>query len=252
MHIRYLASLLLLLLCQALQAQHSAQKAEQMLRALRNTLRDAEGRRIGLQEAKTYFMEVALQEEFYKGQAPILRKWQGEIRYQVQGKASDALLQELQNIVEELSLLTGLAIKQVNSAQKANLIIFFGKGKDYTAIEPAAAAYVAANRGLFFFRNNAQGEILSATLYVETQDKKVSPKAQKHLLREELTQLLGLPNDSPRYPKSIFYQPWSLTTQYTPIDRFLIALLYHPALSVGLSAEACAARIEQIFKNLSP
>lgn len=145
MHFRYLTFLYFLLLCQALSAQHSAPKAEYILRALQNTLRNAEGKRMELQEAKSYFMEVALQEEFYKGQAPILRKWQGEIRYQVQGKASDVLLQELQHIVEELSLLTGLAIKPVSSAQKANLIIFFGKGKDYAAIEPAATAYIAAN-----------------------------------------------------------------------------------------------------------
>lgn len=249
---KYIFFFLLFLFVRISEAQHSGDKAKEMLQALRNTLGKEEGKNITLEEVKAYFLEVALQEEFYKEQKQILRKWKGEIRYQVQGKASEELLEELQKIVEELAWLTGLSIKRVISAQNANLIIFFGKGKDYTLVEPAAKAYIASNRGLFFFRNNAQGAIKSATLYVETQDKKISLTAQKHLLREELTQVLGLPNDSPRYPKSIFYKPWSLSTQYAPIDRFLIALLYHPELSTGLSAEACAARIDQIFKNLSP
>jgi hypothetical protein len=51
--------------------------------------------------------------------------------------------------------------------------------------------------------------------------------AQKHLLREELTQSLGLFNDSYKYDNSIFYQGWTTTTEYAPIDRELIDMLYN-------------------------
>jgi hypothetical protein len=54
-----------------------------------------------------------------------------------------------------------------------------------------------------------------------------SIEGQKHLLREELTQSLGLTNDAFDYRESIFYQKWTETTEYAPIDRKLIEMLYN-------------------------
>lgn len=59
---------------------------------------------------------------------------------------------------------------------------------------------------------------------------------QKHLLREELTQSLGLGKDSPWYSDSIFQQTFSTkTTEYAEIDKELIRLLYHPDMAIGLN-----------------
>ena len=52
-------------------------------------------------------------------------------------------------------------------------------------------------------------------------------QSQKHLLREELTQSLGLRNDSYTYPESIFYSNWTNTTEYTELDKSLIDMLYN-------------------------
>lgn len=58
------------------------------------------------------------------------------------------------------------------------------------------------------------------------------------MLREELTQSLGLARDSNLYPESIFQQSFSTkTTDYAPIDRDLIRLLYHPEMKVGLNRD---------------
>jgi hypothetical protein len=51
--------------------------------------------------------------------------------------------------------------------------------------------------------------------------------AQKHLLREELTQSLGLFNDSYKYENSIFQQRWTTTTEYADIDKKIIQILYN-------------------------
>ena len=51
---------------------------------------------------------------------------------------------------------------------------------------------------------------------------------QKHLLREELTQSLGLGKDSFKYPNSIFQSSWTQTLNYLKIDKDVIRLLYHP------------------------
>jgi hypothetical protein len=63
-------------------------------------------------------------------------------------------------------------------------------------------------------------------MYVDIERTK-SRDAQRHLLREELTQSLGLINDTYDYPESIFYQGWTETTEYAPIDRELIQMLYN-------------------------
>lgn len=50
------------------------------------------------------------------------------------------------------------------------------------------------------------------------------------MIREELTQSLGLFQDSWRYPDSIFYQGWSDITAYSDLDRTTIGLLYDSRL----------------------
>ena len=57
---------------------------------------------------------------------------------------------------------------------------------------------------------------------------------QKHLLREELTQSLGLGKDSSKYPNSIFQSSWTQTLNYLEIDKDLIRLLYHPKMKIGV------------------
>ena len=50
---------------------------------------------------------------------------------------------------------------------------------------------------------------------------------QKHLLREELTQALGFPNDSYKYEDSIFQQRWTEVTEYSILDKEIIRLHYN-------------------------
>jgi hypothetical protein len=64
-------------------------------------------------------------------------------------------------------------------------------------------------------------------MYVDVERTSFNYDAQKHLLREELTQSLGLLNDSWKYPESIFYQGWTTTTEFTEMDKRLIDLIYN-------------------------
>ncbi|NJO03603.1 MAG: DUF2927 domain-containing protein [Bacteroidia bacterium] len=68
----------------------------------------------------------------------------------------------------------------------------------------------------------------------------------KHLLREELTQALGLMNDSMKYRDSIFYQNFTRTNAYTEMDRELIRLLYLVQIRPGMNA----AEVEEVLRNL--
>ena len=52
-------------------------------------------------------------------------------------------------------------------------------------------------------------------------------KAQRSILREELTQSLGLCNDSWKCPNSMFYQGWSNNTEFSDLDEEIIQMLYN-------------------------
>ena len=58
---------------------------------------------------------------------------------------------------------------------------------------------------------------------------------QSHLLREELTQALGMWNDTAKYPDSIFYSVYAYTTEYLEVDREIIRTLYNPRVKVGMN-----------------
>ena len=53
----------------------------------------------------------------------------------------------------------------------------------------------------------------------------ITQQERSHLIREEITQSLGLFRDSWRYPDSIFYQGWTATGEYASIDGPTIRLL---------------------------
>jgi hypothetical protein len=58
-----------------------------------------------------------------------------------------------------------------------------------------------------------------------------------HLIREELTNGLGLMNDSWQYPESILYQGWTDVILYAPIDRAIIGLLYDSRLRPNMTKD---------------
>jgi hypothetical protein len=52
-------------------------------------------------------------------------------------------------------------------------------------------------------------------------------EAQRSILREEITQSLGLCNDSWKYKNSVFYQGWGTVTEYSDLDKEIIQMLYN-------------------------
>ncbi|GIV38670.1 MAG: hypothetical protein KatS3mg033_0470 [Thermonema sp.] len=190
-----------------------------------------------------YFIEAALGSEFNNSHQRI-KKWRKDIHYYVIGKPHPEYEAELRRVIDELHALTGLTFTEAKRKRDANLLIVFGSADTYVKIEPQAKKYTDKNWGLFFTRWNGLGEIYYATMYVDVF--RAKGNQVKHLIREELTQLLGLMRDSYRYKKSIFYQGWTTYTDYAPIDKILIRLLYHPDMPMNAdeaTAREAAARI---------
>ena len=175
-------------------------------------------------EAKEYFKKVAYGNEFNSGNTS-LKKWNQDVKIYVFGDKRDYLMSELKDIVSELNgLISTINITIVSNESDANLIVLFGSAQEYNEFESNSVGYTDQNQGLFIVYGRE--ELTHATMYVDI-ERTSTNDGQKHLLREELTQSLGLCNDSYDYPESIFYQGWTETTEYTELDKELIQMLYN-------------------------
>ena len=111
-----------------------------------------------------------------------------------------------------------------------NIQLYFSSIEAFRAVEPN---YRNGNHG-FFWTYWRAGAIVRANLFVLKTQAEIY---RRHLLREELTQSLGLMNDSNQYPESIFYAPWTDVTVFADIDRMLISMLYRPDIDVNMNAD---------------
>ena len=184
-----------------------------------------------------YFMEIAFGNEFSGGYNNI-RKWDIDIKVFLPATQYGYLNDELARIIEELNLiLTDIQIERVLDQNEANYIIYFGDKDTYVnTYEPNAVGLVENNWGLFYIYWDSNWSIYRGSMYVDV-IRTLDLDCQKHLLREELTQSLGLMNDTYDYPGSIFYQQWTCGTQYAEIDMDLVKLLYDPNITPGMSKQ---------------
>jgi len=163
----------------------------------------------------------------------------------VGGTKNPDLMNELQEIVAEINALAtdGFNITMVTDTLQSNFYIFLGTGSRYASIFPSQAGLVADNWGLFsvFWTDN---QLYQGFMYVDLI--RANAVEQRHLLREELTQSLGLAKDSPLYEESIFQSRFTETNEYADIDKDLIRLLYHPNMQVGLNKE----QVEEVLRGI--
>lgn len=195
-----------------------------------------------------YFKDVALGFEF-GNVSRITRKWNSEVNISIGGEPSDELINELEKIKTEINELAtdGFKINIVNNSSQSDYFIFFGSGSDYAQLYPDQANLVDSNWGLFSVFFNNQNQLISGHMYVDIN--RANLAEQKHLLREELTQSLGLARDSQKYSESIFQSAWTTTTEYTSMDSDLIRLLYHPDMSIGLTEDQVDVVLKEILYN---
>ena len=210
---------------------------------------DMEGLSTDQQLAIDYFTEIALGFEFGNA-TQVTRKWNTDIFITVAGNPTSALLEELDTIINELNDLiasSGIEIEITSDASMANFTIFMGSGEEYAAFFSPAAPFVDANFGLFFVSFDSDQVLTSASMYVDT----FRPTAlkQRHLLREELTQALGLARDSGRFPESIFQISFDIgcATSYSQFDEVLIQLLYDPRVTTNLNETEVRIVLEGII-----
>lgn len=200
------------------------------------------------QEQIDYFLEVALGSEF-GSQSNTIKKWNQDVQIQVYGSPSAADLAVLRSVIQEINKLqgsirlqlVGVAKTQYSQTAVSNLEIHFAPESKFKRIEPN---YQPTNLGFFWTFWN-QNVIENARILISTTG--VTPQERAHLIREELTQSLGLMKDSLKYRNSIFYQGWTNTNHYEPIDKSLVEMLYHPEIKPGMTK----AEVLGVFQRIN-
>lgn len=94
--------------------------------------------------------------------------------------------------------------------------------------------YVEGNIGFFCLHWNGDGACTGATALIASN---VSQAERVHAIREEITQSLGLMQDSYTYPDSIYYQNWTPGVHFAEIDKTLVRMLYRPDILPNMTRE---------------
>jgi len=175
-----------------------------------------------------YLTAIALGAEFGDSDS-IVRKWVNDIRISVVGSPTPADLEGLDSPIADLNrLIDPISVLQVASGP-AELAVHFIPAAEFEQVLPQ---YVPGNEGFFWIFWNAANEMTRGTILVRTDG--LDQIHRNHVMREELTQALGLSNDSFKYEDSIFQQAWTGTNSYAAIDEVIIALLYRPEVLPGM------------------
>ena len=216
---------------------------------------------LSCQETFTYFLEVAHKIEGLAGDRPV-RKWGvrsglgKEVFVYVSRLDSNfdrELFSELEHIVAEINNLTDeVNLKIIEGDPQSSfelnaLRIYLGDIANYKKhIEPAANVDGVTADGFFVYHSVGNtSEIVRGSVWVDTVTAS-SKQRLHHVLREEVTQVLGLTNDSNRFEDSIFFQGDSETASYSKADRDLLRILYHPDIKVNMTV----AQTQAVLANI--
>lgn len=188
-----------------------------------------------------YFTEIALGFE-YGGASHVIRRWGEPIRYRLYGAPDAEDRASLARVVSEINALTG-TVDMVEVTEDPLVEIHFAPVADFPDILPS---YVSGNIGYFAIWYAADHHFTRAVVLIASDRER---EVRDHLIREEVTQILGLGRDSERYPESIFYQRWSLVSEYAPVDRALVEMLYRPEVHPGMDEDAVSALLRRLTRE---
>lgn len=187
-------------------------------------------------ELIAYFKEIAF--GFEVGDvSEVTRKWNQDIIIYVINPQYEPLLEELERVVNELNELIAkdnVELRLTSDDTLSNFTVQFVNGQE--------------NLGFASVSFDDDNYIYSGYMYVNR--KNTSFQIQKHHIREELTQALGLLQDSYRYADSIFQKRGTSVTEFSNYDKAVIKLLYHPKMKVGLDATQVDPILDEIVDEV--
>ncbi|MBM4436328.1 MAG: DUF2927 domain-containing protein [Actinobacteria bacterium] len=173
-----------------------------------------------------YFHEIASGAEF-GSTSETIAKWERAITLEVRGSPTPSDTAALDQVVSELVNLLGPRITRV--ASSGNLVLHLAPLARFPALLPE---YVPGNIGYVQIWWNG-GSITRGVILIDSGQ---SEAIRSHIIREELTQALGLLRDAESYSGSIFHQHENTALTYLPIDEEVIRILHDSRVEPWMDA----------------
>lgn len=204
-----------------------------------------------------YFNEIALEGEYYESPRKTI-KWGKPMKLFVykdgENKAQMAIINKTIKKINSL-VIDGFNIELTDNIDKSNAILYLCEKEKVAEINPYFFEIINNEiieeefSGFGFVNfdwNNFQ--IVQALIFIE---KNESLEIQESTILEELTQSIGLLNDSEKYKNSVFYknqiEDGKLIKDYSILDKDIIRLLYNSKMKAGLDKKQTEKVIKKII-----
>ena len=203
-----------------------------------------------------YFKEIAVNTEFDDNPERVL-KWKKPMFLFIHSEReineqTDVVLNTIEKINQLFS--DGFYIELVDKLESSNAVIYLNKKESIKTIEPEF--YKMINDELlgeftgmtyveFKFSNFV---IQKAQIFIDITE---NMETQTNTIIEELTQSIGLLNDSNKYSNSIFYENIDEieNSEYSSMDEEIIKLLYSKEMKPGFREKTVEVVIKNEFRN---
>lgn len=188
------------------------------------------------------FVEIALHGEYSRNPSPV-RKWTTPVKYHMVDRTADRDLHArlIATHFNHLAAITGLAIGPAKTREDANFLLVLASE---TTLKQDLLTYFGwsseSRREAFFreavclasFSTNTHGAIFHAAAIIPV-DRARGRGALVSCIVEELTQVMGLPNDSVGVFPSIF-NDLSTDAYLSGLDYLLLKMLYDFRIKPGM------------------
>ena len=167
-----------------------------------------------------------------------LVKWcDEEVGYYIVGTPTAGDLVEVESIISRLDAfiptLRFRAVESLESQMAVSLFVVFGSGDNHIWKEFFGVRELGRVRGL--------GQLWTKDFVIDRAVVMINSEqpewVRKAAIVEEITQAMGLIDDSWWYPDSMFYQGGSASYSLADIDEAVIRLLYDPRIEPGMTIE---------------
>ncbi len=202
------------------------------------------------------FIDVALNREYHSKQKAHFMRWKEPLKIFIKSELGDPTLQQKLYSVQarHLQYITAHPLTFVQSESDANVIIVFSSSKNMRANIVKRAQIVDLDKilsdalCLANFQGNAKFEITRGLIFIPV-DRVRQRGRLLDCVVEELTQLMGLPNDSTAVYPSIFNDR-SIDSYLSGLDYLLLKIAYHPLLKPGMTEAQVRNKLPAILDQL--
>jgi len=207
-------------------------------------------------EITDYFMNIVFGNEYddLSTRPKVISKWSGDIGVSIQGRVTKELATITSKHLNYLSKITKLKFRQIKPDDPMQSIsIVFLKRQEMNAIkgagiDPNVINKLASAGGCYFMAFHKPPQRIVKSIIAVNIDRPIG--LTDSCLLEELTQSLGLPNDSNMMRPSIF-SDMDHETNLSRADEILLRTLYDPRMTVGISPNDARSISRKIISELN-